>query len=116
MSDRVVVDGTDVEIVCLRMRESVVVRITKRGHEVLRVHVAGAMEEMHNWEVEKLGEKCADVIVPIRGARQHRTSGNTLYCTFCGKNQHEVRKLVAGPDVFICDECGELVADIVRRR
>src|SRR5437868_11980872 len=38
---------------------------------------------------------------------------NTLYCSFCGKSQHEVRKLIAGPTVFICDECVELCADIV---
>ena len=35
-------------------------------------------------------------------------SKNTLYCSFCGKSQHEVRKLIAGPTVFICDECFEL--------
>src|SRR6267378_1729232 len=38
---------------------------------------------------------------------------NTLYCSFCGKNQHEVRKLIAGPTVFICDECVELCKDII---
>jgi hypothetical protein len=40
-------------------------------------------------------------------------SRNTLYCSFCGKSQHEVRKLIAGPTVFICDECVELCMDIV---
>ena len=39
---------------------------------------------------------------------------NTLYCSFCGKSQHEVRKLIAGPTVFICDECVELCMDIIR--
>ncbi len=47
-----------------------------------------------------------------------KTSGsdskNTLYCSFCGKSQHEVRKLIAGPTVFICDECVELCTDIIR--
>jgi len=38
---------------------------------------------------------------------------STLYCSFCGKTQHEVAKLIAGPDVFICDECVELCGDIV---
>jgi ATP-dependent Clp protease ATP-binding subunit ClpX len=38
---------------------------------------------------------------------------NTLYCSFCGKSQHEVRKLIAGPTVFICDECVELCRDII---
>ncbi len=40
--------------------------------------------------------------------------GSTLYCSFCGKSQHEVRKLIAGPTVFICDECVELCMDIIR--
>jgi ATP-dependent Clp protease ATP-binding subunit ClpX len=39
---------------------------------------------------------------------------NTLYCSFCGKSQHEVRKLIAGPTVFICDECVELCMEIIR--
>jgi len=40
-------------------------------------------------------------------------SKNTLYCSFCGKSQHEVRKLIAGPTVFICEECVELCMDII---
>jgi len=40
--------------------------------------------------------------------------GNRLYCSFCGKSQHEVRKLIAGPSVFICDECVDLCNDIIR--
>ena len=39
---------------------------------------------------------------------------NTRYCSFCGKSEHEVRKLIAGPTVFICDECVELCMDIIR--
>src|SRR5688572_7779784 len=48
--------------------------------------------------------------------RQGRSgdSGKVLYCSFCGKSQHEVRKLIAGPSVFICDECVELCNDIIR--
>jgi ATP-dependent Clp protease ATP-binding subunit ClpX len=41
-------------------------------------------------------------------------SKNTLYCSFCGKSQQEVRKLIAGPTVFICDECVELCKDIIQ--
>src|SRR6056297_2769195 len=41
-------------------------------------------------------------------------SKSALYCSFCGKSQHEVRKLIAGPTVFICDECVELCMDIIR--
>jgi ATP-dependent Clp protease ATP-binding subunit ClpX len=43
-----------------------------------------------------------------------RNDGKLLYCSFCGKSQHEVRKLIAGPSVFICDECVELCNDIIR--
>ncbi len=43
-----------------------------------------------------------------------RESKNTRYCSFCGKSEHEVRKLIAGPTVFICDECVELCVDIIR--
>ena len=48
--------------------------------------------------------------------RQGRSgdSNKILYCSFCGKSQHEVRKLIAGPSVFICDECVELCNDIIR--
>lgn len=41
-------------------------------------------------------------------------SGKLLYCSFCGKSQHEVRKLIAGPSVYVCDECVELCNDIIR--
>ena len=47
-------------------------------------------------------------------SRAGSDSKNTLYCSFCGKSQHEVRKLIAGPTVFICDECVELCMDIIR--
>ncbi len=42
------------------------------------------------------------------------SGGKVLYCSFCGKSEHEVRKLIAGPSVFICDECVELCNDIIR--
>ena len=46
--------------------------------------------------------------------KEKSESKNTLYCSFCGKSQHEVRKLIAGPNVFICNECVELCMDIIR--
>ncbi|MAM33906.1 MAG: ATP-dependent Clp protease ATP-binding subunit ClpX [Micavibrio sp.] len=45
---------------------------------------------------------------------ENTDSKNTLYCSFCGKSQHEVRKLIAGPNVFICNECVELCMDIIQ--
>ena len=46
--------------------------------------------------------------------RGKHDDGKMLYCSFCGKSQHEVRKLIAGPSVFVCDECVELCNDIIR--
>src|SRR5210317_2179173 len=51
----------------------------------------------------------ADDKMPPKG-----DNGKLLYCSFCGKSQHEVRKLIAGPSVFICDECVDLCNDIIR--
>ena len=56
----------------------------------------------------------AGSIGPIMTKTTGSDSKNTLYCSFCGKSQHEVRKLIAGPTVFICDECVELCMDIIR--
>ena len=50
----------------------------------------------------------------MSGEKKDSDSGKLLYCSFCGKSQHEVRKLIAGPSVFICDECVELCNDIIR--
>ena len=47
-------------------------------------------------------------------SKSESESKNTLYCSFCGKSQHEVRKLIAGPNVFICNECVELCMDIIK--
>ena len=50
---------------------------------------------------------------PTQGEQNDPVPGKTLYCSFCGKSQHEVWKLIAGPHVFICNECVELCGDIV---
>ena len=57
--------------------------------------------------------KIAAVTRSLRLAAGGRSS--TLYCSFCGKSQHEVDKLVAGPSIFICDECTDLCYGIVHR-
>jgi ClpX C4-type zinc finger len=69
-------------------------------------------------------ELTAYVVMKCAGVRNRRKvrmgkvtssdSKGTLYCSFCGKSQHEVRKLIAGPTVFICDECIELCKDIIQ--
>ena len=64
-----------------------------------------------NWNI--LAAKI-DAAQPRADAQKSTEHGNLLYCSFCGKNQHEVRKLVAGPAVYICDECVDLcTTDIV---
>jgi len=59
----------------------------------------------------KLPNKAAGV---RRMSKTEDENKATLFCSFCGKSQHEVRKLIAGPTVFICDECVELCMDIIR--
>src|SRR5690606_16360132 len=49
----------------------------------------------------------------MSGQGKSDDNGKLLYCSFCGKSQHEVRKLIAGPSVFICDECVDLCNDII---
>jgi len=56
----------------------------------------------------------ADALDEVMTKLSGSDSKSTLYCSFCGKSQHEVRKLIAGPTVFICDECVELCNDIIR--
>ena len=63
--------------------------------------------------IAALMTKIAAVTRQLRLAGGGRSS--TLYCSFCGKSQHEVDKLVAGPSIFICDECTDLCYGIVHR-
>jgi hypothetical protein len=63
-----------------------------------------------NWNI--LAAKI-DAAQPHDDVQKSAEHGNLLYCSFCGKNQHEVRKLVAGPAVYICDECIDLCTDMV---
>lgn len=49
-----------------------------------------------------------------KGDNEDKKGGKLLYCSFCGKSQHEVRKLIAGPSVYVCDECVDLCNDIIR--
>src|SRR6201993_2745069 len=63
-----------------------------------------------NWNILAAKIDAAQPRADVQKSAEH---GNLLYCSFCGKNQHEVRKLVAGPAVYICDECVDLCTDIV---
>ena len=63
----------------------------------------------------KLPAVVSDLIEANRNQVESRKAG-TCYCSFCGKNQHEVPKLIAGPAVFICDECVDLCSEIVEEK
>ncbi|MBE8190699.1 MAG: ATP-dependent Clp protease ATP-binding subunit ClpX [Alphaproteobacteria bacterium] len=64
--------------------------------------------------MSKVGNTTGDNTGSTHGGGGSSGGKGTLYCSFCGKSQHEVRKLIAGPTVFICDECVELCMDIIR--
>jgi hypothetical protein len=71
-----------------------------------------------NWnilsaKVEAARSRASDAGAPLATATAVPEPDNTLYCSFCRKSQHEVRKLIAGPTVFICDECVGLCDDII---
>ena len=86
----------------------------------LVVDHAGGHAGCRTRAVRRRGERypVAAALGPVTECAMSKSSGsdskNTLYCSFCGKSQHEVRKLIAGPTVFICDECVELCMDIIR--
>jgi ATP-dependent protease ClpP protease subunit len=65
--------------------------------------------EIHAAKSSRLRDKLNAILAPTPASGE-----SLLYCSFCGKSQHEVRKLIAGPSVFICDECVELCNDIIR--
>ena len=73
------------------------------------------MPDWTKWPTRKIDEHGG---VPEGGSEMSKIDGgdskNPLYCSVCGKSQNEVRKLIAGPTVFICDECVELCMDIIR--
>ncbi len=72
-----------------------------------------------NWnilsaKIEAAEPRAGDERALAPAAPQDPAAPRTLYCSFCGKSQHDVRKLIAGPSVYICDECVELCLDIIR--
>ncbi len=80
---------------------------------MLRVEARGRVVE-YSHRIGAIGPRCGTVGHLMTTKLSGGDSKNTLYCSFCGKSQHEVRKLIAGPTVFICDECVELCMDIIR--
>ena len=80
--------------------------------DLLGVHAEGET-------LDELCSKLPNVVSDLIEANQNQSGSKktgTLYCSFCGKNQHEVPKLIAGPAVFICDECVDLCSEIVEKK
>jgi len=82
---------------------------------LLRVGVAAFAQRVTTMErlLARLSEGAASIERPQFETRIGEPQAGVYYCSFCGKSQHDVRKLVAGPTVFICDECVAICAEIV---
>jgi hypothetical protein len=105
-------DFRDAKAMARSLRDALAAKAVETSHSESLELIAKAFG-YENWNI--LSAKI-DAVQPRSGAAAgHRdpTQQEILYCSFCGKNQHEVRKLIAGPGVYICDECVDLCTDIV---
>ena len=110
-------DFRDAKIMAHALRDALIGKAVETTHSESLELIAKAFGYA-NWNI--LSAKI-DAAVPRAGderalspaGAREPAPAKTLYCSFCGKSQHEVRKLIAGPSVFICDECVELCEDIV---
>jgi hypothetical protein len=102
-------DFRDAKAMARSLRDALIAKAVQTTHSESLELIAKAFGYA-NWNI--LAAKI-DAAVPHAGVQKSAQQGNLLYCSFCGKNQHEVRKLVAGPAVYICDECVDLCTDIV---
>jgi ClpX C4-type zinc finger/Glyoxalase superfamily protein len=102
-------DFRDAKVMARSLRDALKAKAVQTTHSE-SLELIAKVFGYANWNV--LSAKI-DAAAPRAGAQKPAQQGNLLYCSFCGKNQHEVRKLVAGPAVYICDECVDLCTDIV---
>src|SRR5215472_16433779 len=105
-------DFRDAKAMARSLRDALAAKAVQTSHSESLELIAKAFG-YENWNI--LSAKI-DAVQPRSSAaagHQDPTQQELLYCSFCGKSQHEVRKLVAGPAVYICDECVDLCTDIV---
>jgi ClpX C4-type zinc finger/Glyoxalase superfamily protein len=102
-------DFRDAKAMARSLRDALSVKAVQTTHSESLELIAKAFG-YENWNI--LAARI-DAAQPGAGVQKPAEQGNLLYCSFCGKNQHEVRKLVAGPAVCICDECVDLCTGIV---
>ncbi len=104
-------DFRDAKVMARALRDALKAKAVETTHAEALELIAKAFG-YENWNI--LSAKIEAAAPPATTAGAQTDPGpKTLYCSFCGKSQHEVRKLIAGPSVFICDECVDLCTDIV---
>jgi ClpX C4-type zinc finger protein/glyoxalase superfamily protein len=110
-------DFRDAKTMARALREALKARAVETTHAEALELIAKAFG-CENWNVlsakiEATEPAPSDERSPSGSAQSDPASPQTLYCSFCGKSQHEVRKLIAGPTAFICDECVDICTDVV---
>ncbi len=101
-------DFRDAKVMARALRDALSAKAVEITHSESLELIANAFGYA-NWNI------LAAKIEPAEpGAGDSTMRSNTLHCTFCGKSQHDVKKLIAGPSAYICDKCVELCVDIIR--
>ncbi len=111
-------DFRDAKAMAHALRDALKSRAVETTHSDSLELIAKAFG-YENWnilsaKIEAAEPRAGDERALAPAAPQDPAAPRTLYCSFCGKSQHDVRKLIAGPSVYICDECVELCLDIIR--
>ena len=107
----------DAKTMARALREALKAKAIETTHAEALELIAKAFG-CENWnilsaKIEATEPAPSDEHTPSVSAQSDPVSPQTLYCSFCGKSQHEVRKLIAGPTAFICDECVDICTDVV---
>jgi ClpX C4-type zinc finger/Glyoxalase superfamily protein len=110
-------DFRDAKVMARALRDALKAKAVETTHAEALELIAKAFG-YDNWnilsaKIEATEPPASDERSVSEAARNEPTSPKTLYCSFCGKSQHEVRKLIKGPASFICDECVDICTEIV---
>ena len=107
-------DFRDAKVMAHALRDALKSRAVKTSHSEC-LELIATVFGYDNWNVlsAKIAAAASAERSPLLKLDSDQTAAKTLYCSFCGKSQHDVRKLIAGPTVYICDECIELCNDFV---
>src|SRR5262245_60536784 len=107
-------DFRDAKIMAHALRDALKSRAVETSHSEC-LELIATVFGYDNWNIFSAkiaaAARPSDEGLPAVATQNAPKAPKTLYCSFCGKSQHEVRKLIAGPTVYICDECVELCND-----